>query len=247
MKTDPHSQAHPPAQTRSVTPQVVLGLLVIGFGLLFLLDNLDVIEMNRAIGFWPMVFIIAGTVKLSEHGSRSNQAFGVFLVGLGVLLILDRLGVIDFDLGTLWPLLLIGLGALIVYKSRRARSCATSAKDGAVGMADGQSDSFISATAILGGFERRISTPALRGGEITAIMGGCELDMRGASIQGEAVLNVFAFWGGVSIKCPPDWTVVLEGTPILGGFEEKTATPPDNSKRLIIRGYAVMGGVDVRN
>jgi predicted membrane protein len=78
-------------------------------------------------------------------------------------------------------------------------------------------------------------------------MGGCSLDMRTASIQGEAVINVFAFWGGVTIKCPPDWTVVLQGTPIMGGFEEKTATPPDGSKRLVIRGYAVMGGVEVRN
>ncbi|MDB5745779.1 MAG: hypothetical protein JWP72_627, partial [Massilia sp.] len=76
---------------------------------------------------------------------------------------------------------------------------------------------------------------------------GCTLDMRGASIRGEATINVFAFWGGVTIKCPPDWTIVLQGTPIMGGFDEKTATPPDNSKRLVIRGYAIMGGVEVRN
>jgi len=74
------------------------------------------------------------------------------------------------------------------------------------------------------------------------------LDMRSASIAaGEAVINVFAFWGGVTIKCPPDWTVVLQGTPIMGGFDEKTVAPPDASKRLVIRGYAIMGGVEVRN
>jgi hypothetical protein len=33
--------------------------------------------------------------------------------------------------------------------------------------------------------------------------GGCVLDMRTASIQGEAVLNVFVVWGGMTIKCPP--------------------------------------------
>ena len=102
-------------------------------------------------------------------------------------------------------------------------------------------------TAILGGYERRVATQDFRGGEITAVMGGCELDMRSASIRGEAVINVFAFWGGVTIKCPPDWTVILLGTPILGGFEEKTIAPPDGSKRLVIRGYAIMGGVEIRN
>jgi hypothetical protein len=71
--------------------------------------------------------------------------------------------------------------------------------------------------------------------------------MRQCGLTGEAVINVFAFWGGVTIKVPPDWTVILHGTPIMGGFEEKTATPPDDSKRLIVRGYAIMGGVEVKN
>lgn len=58
---------------------------------------------------------------------------------------------------------------------------------------------------------------------------------------------MFAFWGGVTLRCPPDWTVILEGTPILGSFDEKTVRPPGNGKRLVIRGYAIMGGVEVRN
>jgi hypothetical protein len=58
---------------------------------------------------------------------------------------------------------------------------------------------------------------------------------------------VYALFGGIEIKCPPDWTVVMHGTPILGGFSEKTATAPDTGKRLIIKGYAIMGGVDVHN
>ena len=115
-------------------------------------------------------------------------------------------------------------------------------------MAPGGDTQKIDVTAILGGFDRRVHSQDFRGGEITAVMGGCVLDMRGASIAGgEAVINVFAFWGGVTIKCPPDWTVVLQGTPIMGGFEEKTVAPPDAGKRLVIRGYAIMGGVEVRN
>jgi hypothetical protein len=105
----------------------------------------------------------------------------------------------------------------------------------------------VDVTAILGGFERRVHTQDFRGGEVTAVMGGCALDMRAASMTGEAVIDVFAFWGGVTLKVPPDWTVVLEGTPIMGGFEEKTVSPPDGSKRLVVRGYAIMGGVEVRN
>ena len=46
---------------------------------------------------------------------------------------------------------------------------------------------------------------------------------------------------------PPDWSVILQGTPILGGFEEKTIVPPHQNKRLYVIGYAIMGGLEVRN
>jgi len=230
-------------QSKGVTSQVVLGLLVILMGLLFLLDNLDVIEIRRVLSFWPMVFIIAGTVKLCDTQSRGGQLAGTGLVGLGILMILDRLDVIDFNLHTLWPLFLIGAGGFVLYKALESRRLPPAAglKD------DAGSSDVVDISAILGGFERRVTTPHFRGGEVTAVMGGCTLDLRNSSIQSEAVINVFACWGGVTLKVPIDWTVVLNGTPIMGGFEEKTITPPDGSKRLVVRGYAIMGGVEVRN
>ena len=58
---------------------------------------------------------------------------------------------------------------------------------------------------------------------------------------------MFAMFGGIQIKVPPDWTVVLQGTPMMGGFDERTTPPPDGSKRLIVRGYVIMGGMEIRN
>lgn len=230
-------------QPKGVTGQVVLGLMVIGMGLLFLLDNLDILDMHRAFAFWPMVFIIAGTVKLCDTQTRGGTLLGAGLVGVGILMMLDRMGIIRLSWNAVWPLAVIGLGAYLVSKAWRSRHGVVHgvASDGAA------PDDLLDIMAILAGFERRVSSQAFRGGEVTAVMGGCTLDMRAASIQDEAVINVFAFWGGVTIKCPPDWTIELQGTPILGGFEEKTIAPPDNRKRLVIRGYAIMGGVEVRN
>jgi len=79
------------------------------------------------------------------------------------------------------------------------------------------------------------------------VMGGCELDLRDCSINGDAELNVFAVFGGIEIRVPPDWSVSLHGMPIMGGFEEKTATPPNNAKRLRVTGSVIMGGLEVRN
>lgn len=228
--------------SRSMSSQVLLGVLAIGLGILFLLDNLDIINFRHALPFWPLALIVVGVVKFCDGGSRDGMVVGGALAGVGVLMLLNRLGFLYVSWRTLWPLALIAVGAAILLRPRRARPSGVSlAKDDAGG------EEYLDVTAILGGFQRRIATRHLRGGEVTAIMGGCELDMRDASIDGEAVINIFAVMGGITIKCPIDWTVVLEGTPILGGFDEKTAPPPDNSKRLVVRGYAIMGGVEIRN
>jgi predicted membrane protein len=246
--------------TRSPASQVVAGLLVIGMGMLFLLDNLDIISFHRAIAFWPMMFIVVGLVKLFDTGSPNNYLVGGIFVALGVLMTANRLGFLFISWHMLWPLVLIVVGAMVLFRAfDRSRHPAVDDKDPlassmawkpqpASGAAAGAaSDAVVDVTAILGGFERSITSQDFRGGDVTAILGGCALDMRSASIDGEAVIDVFAFMGGVTIKCPPDWTVVLHGTPILGGFEEKTARPPAGTKRLIVKGYAIMGGVEVRN
>lgn len=227
---------------RSVPSQVALGALVIGMGVLFLLDNLGITRFGDVLSFWPMVFIIAGVVKLLDTGSRGGYVLGLAWLVLGAALILQNLGYIHISWQAVWPLILIGAGASVLWRATRRRDA-----DLLPPKVEEGSDAVLDLTAILGGIERRVTTQHFRGGEVTAVMAGCELDMRGASIDGEAVLNVFALMGGIDIKCPPDWTVVLHGTPILGGFDEKTAAPPDNAKRLVIKGYAILGGIQVRN
>jgi predicted membrane protein len=227
--------------TNRASSQVVLGLLVVGMGVLFLLDNLDILNFRHAIGFWPLVFIVAGCAALFGNGPRSGNYMGGVLIAIGVVMILGRLGFFYVSWGTLWPLVMIALGGLVLYRSLGPGRVARPAAAGA-GV-----DNVVDIVAVLGGFERRVSAPDFRGGEVTAVMGGCALDLRDASIVKEAVINVFTIWGGINIKVPPDWTVVLNGTPLMGGFSEKTAKPPDGSKRLVITGYAIMGGVEVRN
>jgi len=81
-------------------------------------------------------------------------------------------------------------------------------------------------------------------------MGGCEIDLRQASIAPgtEAIIDVFAFWGGIDIKVPEDWVVITKAVPIMGGIEDKSRVPqPLSTKRLIIRGIVVMGGIVVKN
>ncbi|SHN33660.1 Cell wall-active antibiotics response 4TMS YvqF [Duganella sacchari] len=229
---------------RTPATQMAIGLFVIGIGLLFLLDNLGWVDLNFRMHLVPMVLIGAGILKVMQTRTQSGMVIGGVLIAAGCVVLLKQTGILDVDWRTLWPVLMIAAGVAVVYKSSINRSAME--KDG-MSLEKAGGDSVVNVTAIMGGYKRRVTTPDFRGGEITTIMGGCDLDLRQSSINGDAVLTVFAMFGGITIKVPVDWNVVIDGTPIMGGFEEKTVPPSASGKRLILRGYVIMGGLEVRN
>jgi predicted membrane protein len=231
------------ARQHSTAVQMIVGFVVILMGFAFLLDNLGWIDIDYKFQFWPMILLVAGLLKISQARSDRSTMVGAILLLVGGVFMLQGFGWFYLSWHVIAPLLIIGAGLMVVFKSTRKQTAA----DTGAGMAVDGDDGLLNATAILGGFKRRVTSHDFRGGEVTAMFGGCELDLREADITSEAVLTTFALCGGISIKVPLDWTVEMEGTPVLGGFDEKTTVPKDRAKRLIIRGYAIMGGVDIRN
>lgn len=102
MSTDP--------QVRSRASQVTAGVFLIGLALLFLLN----------ISIWPaMMFVLAIALLASEYfddnrfdpnSQRVRSAVVVAIIGAVFL--------IDFDWGTLWPLILIAAGAYMLFGDR---------------------------------------------------------------------------------------------------------------------------------
>jgi predicted membrane protein len=229
---------------RNPATQMIIGLFVIGIGMLFLLDNLGWLDLDLRIHIFPTILIAAGILKVLQTRTQSGVVVGGGLIAVGALLMLKEMGYLAIDWRNLWPVFMIAAGVAVVIKSNINRNAPAA---NAPSLDKDADDTVINATAIMGGFKRRITTQDFKGGEITAIMGGCELDLRQSSINGDAVLNVYALFGGITVKVPIDWTVMLEGTPIMGGFEEKTVPPAAVGKRLIVRGYVIMGGLEVRN
>jgi predicted membrane protein len=233
----------PPSQRPRLTSQVLVGLMVIAVGVLFTLDNLDLIDAREYLRYWPVGLIAVGALKL-WHASRGGHGWfgGVFLLVVGAWMLINHLIYITIDGRTLLPLFLLCLGSYLVW-----RGFGGTRRDprGAV-----DSNAHLSALAIMGGIARRTNSAAFQGADLTAIMGGCEIDLRQASIapNTEAVIDVFAFWGGIDIKVPDDWTVITRAVPLMGGVEDKTHAPhPASAKRVVIRGLVVMGGVVVKN
>lgn len=221
------------------TTRIVFGASVLLLGVLFMLDNLHVIYAADYLAYWPALLVVLGLVKFMQPGT-SGRAWGVVLIVVGGLLLLRTLDLYYVRFSDFWPLLLILVGGAMLWGTFVRRKVSTE------GVAD---EALLNATAIVGGFKRTITSQDFRGGEITAVMGGCEIDLRQAAIRGEeAVINIFAFWGGVELRVPESWAVVMKGVPILGGFADETrANAGPGAKRLVVTGTAVMGGAAVKN
>ena len=83
-----------------------------------------------------------------------------------------------------------------------------------------------------------------------AVMGGCEMDLRRAEIEGpEIEITAVAFWGGIDILVPEGFDVELRGFSFMGGRDLRLRDVPivPGSPRIVVRAFAIMGGIDVKS
>jgi predicted membrane protein len=127
------------------------------------------------------------------------------------------------------------------------------------GFANADNSPNVSIFSIMSGVKRASNASPFRGGDITAFMGGAHLDLRMAQIPpgGEAVIDVTTIMGGVEIAIPSTWAVATPIVPFMGAIEDKRLPPlpvdgripvPDaNTPRLVIRGFVMMGNVELKS
>lgn len=221
-----------------ITPRLIVGLGILTVGVLWSLDNLDLIDADAALEWWPLILVLVGIARLAIPG-RSRAGSAAFII-LGALLLLDSIDVYEFDFGDLVPLGVAAVGAKIAWDAlgRRGRV-----------LANTDPSSTLNAFALMAGINRKSTAGQFQGGEASAIMGGVELDLRQANLADgeEAVIDTFALWGGIEITVPPHWRIRGDVFPLMGGFEDKTVPSGTSGPVLTVRGTAVMGAIEVKN
>src|SRR5262249_38987011 len=150
----------------------IFGGIVCLVGVLFLLDHLGVISVDHLWRFWPVILMAVGAAHIAEPGRRQWGAI-VFLVG--TLFLLDSLNVMHFRWSELWPLVIIGVGGVMIWNSVLGQRRRSEIPDAA---------STMNAHAIFSGIERRITAKDFRFGRVSAVFGGVELDFHEADIDG---------------------------------------------------------------
>ena len=235
------------SETSRISGSVAASLMVITVGVLLLLNQIGAFPARYELSFWPVILVAFGAAKLlsSKTGDRH---WGVLMMLVGILFQLNDWNVIHFRFRDLWPLLIIAVGAMLLWNSLQGRKTFMFKASTGDSNFDGEFD----LNYIFGGGEPRLQTKEFRGGRLTAIFGGFKLDLSRAEMQsGEATIEANAIFGGGEILVPETWHVVLHGSGIFGGYDNKTryfqpdATQP--AKTLIVKGSAVFGGIVVKN
>jgi predicted membrane protein len=212
--------------------RTALGLVLIAVGLVFTLDSAGVLRTDGLARWWPLLLIGVGIVKVRQPREDGQRAAGVAFLLLGGLLQLTSI----LTFGSSWTLLLVGVGLFLLWQGvegPRAEAATVSESP------------YLSDMALIGYLKRSHQSADFRGGSITAVMGGVELDLRKAVLtSGTAYVDVVAFWGGIEIKVPAGWTVDARVVPVMGAFENKVDSPSvSGGPRLVLRGHAIMGAV----
>jgi hypothetical protein len=217
--------------------RLALGMVLIGLGLVTILAQTGVLRIEGLGRFWPLLLIGIGLVKVRQPMADGQRAVGMALLFVGGLF--QLVSVLSW--GRAWPLAFVVVGGFLLWQA---------VDRPVVPEAPPPSSPYLSELALIGVSKRALRFPDLRGGYITAVMGGVDLDLRKCRMGPSPVtLDVVAVWGGIDLKLPSDWRVEGRVVPIMGGFEDKTQSlvGVEDAPRLVVRGYAVMGAVLIGN
>jgi predicted membrane protein len=226
------------------TARLLPGLILVGIGALFLLNNLHIVFIRDWIRYWPAILIAIGLFKMVDSNSSGDRIVGGILTVVGALFLGETLGIPYLGWRDFWPLTLIAIGLLLLVQrlpwSVRSPGGNSAGSPGTFGD-----------VAIFGG-NKRVVTGDFLGGKVTAIFGGVELDLRRAVMPADsAELEVSTIFGGVSIRVPEHWSVVADCPGVFGGFSDQTRQPDlaqnPRPKQFVVKGAAVFGGVEVKN
>jgi predicted membrane protein len=248
--------------------RALLGTIIIFIGALYLLKTLDLInlDISHIIFSFPFILFFIGIVILINSGSK---VFGLMLTFIGAVFLIPKLFPnIELNSDIIIPVLIIAFGIQILFKRRGYRHDIDPAQwedvvdkklshafrhahYGSYKRWKTGDNNYIDDISIFGGGHKTIISDNFKGGNITCIFGGSEIDLTQCKLaEGDVIIDAIMIFGGTTITVPKEWNVRVNVTPIFGGFSNKVfripGTPIDTTRTLVIRGAAILGGGEIK-
>ncbi|MGE5398961.1 MAG: LiaF transmembrane domain-containing protein [Ignavibacteriales bacterium] len=252
----------------------LLGGIVILLGVLLLMSNLGMLQfgLHDIIFSWKALIIVVGLIMIVNGNYRGGW---VMIVIGSIFLISDYY---YLDIRTFWPVVLIVIGVYLLfgipkrryyrhwdnyrenyrekYREQFAENVAEHVsahfKEKYDRNSNPSSEDFLNEIAVFSGSKKTINSQNFQGGKLTAIFGGIEVDLYDCKLApGNNVLEVVAIFGGITMYIPRDWKVIVDVTPIFGGFSDERRKDPNmvypDDRVLIIKGTVLFGGGEIKS
>lgn len=228
---------------RQYPNQLFIGGALVLAGLLFFLNNLNLIDIGGIWRWLPSLFIILGIWQLYANNFRFFTG-PVILIGGGFLFQLSALGAFGIDsVFDLWPLILIVIGGSILVERLGIELPSLPGRS--------RDPNTLNILSIFNGAEDTILSEQFEGGEVTAVFGGIDVDLRQTTPASQPItINTFALFGGVEMKIPEGWHVRRDIIGIFGGTDDSRKHKPDDPSApvdLVVTGFALFGGIEIQN
>jgi hypothetical protein len=255
----------------------LVGLILLGIGFLLIIENLKFVPDFTPWWVWTWQFLLI-TIGVFSLLTTDNKGPGIILIGIGSIFLLpqimddifpDFFDLFEDDSRLFVYLILIVIGLSLLFRSgsnfgrgfrsrhglwndRGDRNVSVNSPENTADADAEYSDTdYIDEVAIFGGGEKIITSNNFRGGKVTALFGGVDLILLNAKLaQGTHQLEVFAMFGGWTLRIPSHWHVKSEVVAIFGGVSDKRYIGPDtvkdNTRQLVIKGFVMFGGGEIK-
>ncbi|MGL4771983.1 MAG: LiaF transmembrane domain-containing protein [Clostridium sp.] len=233
---------------------IILGLVIIGFGIGVLGKAIGLWELTLFEGWWTMFLIIPGIISIVNDGVKISNTF---ITMLGVILLLEEQNFLPNV--ELWALivgsLIIVVGMKLIFggnnykkinvnnhhQRHHHKSHKSSSSSASIDTNDRPSYFAMFSACDM----KNISTDLLAG-EATTLFGGIDADFSEAIVKRDINISCCAIFGGIDIVAPRGVRVIVKGTPIFGGYDNNSPTVTDNNAPIVtINCFALFGGIEV--
>jgi predicted membrane protein len=201
--------------------------------------------------------------------SSNNLWWGFILIGIGALLLLDNMRVVDVGefLHTFWPLLLIIWGiAVIRRRTAPSEGVASHSASSQSHVVDSQSEDSAAEqlmySNVFGDINVRVSSRSFKGGSVSAVFGDTSIDLSDAGLsEGEQSVRINGVFGDATVVLPRGVEFAVSANTLFGdvrvhdqrkeGFAPSVAYESPGyataTKRIRVQAAQVFGDVVVRN
>jgi len=217
------------------------GLVFIAVGTIFALNALEITNINIFFdGWWTLFIIVPCFIGFVKGPKRLGDFIGLVI---GIALLLCVRGYITFSIirKLAIPFILIIVGLTLIFKDFFYSKINEKIKQ------LNKSD-LKEYAATFSGNKINMENQVFDGAELTAVFGGVDMNLNGAIINGEQIINATAIFGGIDIKVPANVNVKVKSTSIFGGVDNKVTNSKDESNvpTIYVNAFCMFGGVDIK-